>query len=172
MDTKEVRSARYLSTLISPQYHVYSNGVGHLGKFLYYNTDMSNDPMTSLIDHITNKTMLHFGNPPFTGNSHSDIEWDLSRSDSQISMIREEVEFIVGEVFRAFEPPEVYSLRLAPPDGRPLTVSDVREWLAQVDNLHIPDDREVVGELEVLYSSEESEDGEHFLGESGSDPLT
>jgi hypothetical protein len=115
---------------------------------------MSNDPIVALIDDITNKMMLHFGNPPFTGNSHSDIEWDLSREDSQISMIREEVEFVTIHVLKAlgFPNQEVYRLTLAPPDDRPLTVQDVRDWLAKVDELSIPNDREVDGGLDTTYS--------------------
>lgn len=33
------------------------------------------------------------------------------------------------------------------PEGQPLTVADVREWLARVDELNLPDSTELEGEI-------------------------
>jgi hypothetical protein len=45
-------------------------------------------------------------------------------------------------------------LFLDTPPGEPFYVSDVREWLAEVDSLHIPEDTEVEGSLHLSYDTD------------------
>jgi hypothetical protein len=45
-------------------------------------------------------------------------------------------------------------LFLDTPAGEPTYVSDVREWLAEVDSLNIPDDTEVEGTLHLSYDTD------------------
>lgn len=113
------------------------------------------------------------------------IEWDLSRNDSQYTMIREDVFYIIDsflqeltkyseEVLQEEEEEETeeevkeesifdeyghirrtqtnttnaaFFLFMDAGTGKPRYVRDVREWLANVDRLHISDDTEIEGQL-------------------------
>ena len=110
----------------------------------------------------------------------SPIEWDKTRSDSQYSLIYEDVEFIVNQLLNEeteeeeeFEPilevpqPRLGSYRsqtvtrsnatfifMDAGVGNPAYVRDVREWLKAIDDAGIPDDAEVEGTLHLDYDLE------------------
>ncbi len=110
----------------------------------------------------------------------SPIEWDKTRSDSQYSLIYEDVEFIVNQLLNEeteeeeeFEPilevpqPRLGSYRsqtvtrsnatfifMDAGVGNPAYVRDVREWLKAVEDAGIPDEAEVEGTLHLDYDLE------------------
>jgi hypothetical protein len=110
----------------------------------------------------------------------SPIEWDKTRSDSQYSLIYEDVEFIVNQLLNEeIEDEEEFEPILETPlyrmgsyrsqtvtrsnatfifmdagVGNPAYVRDVREWLKAIDDAGIPDDAEVEGTLHLDYDLE------------------
>jgi len=108
------------------------------------------------------------------------IEWDKTRSDSQYSLVYEDVEFIVNQLLNEeFEEEEQFEPILETPlhrigsyrsktvtrsnatfifmdagVGNPAYVRDVREWLKAIDDAGISDDTEVEGTLHLDYDLE------------------
>lgn len=127
------------------------------------------------------------------------IEWDPNREDSQYSLVKEEVDFIVDEFLEELqdaeeeegeeteyvfgplddedeeveEPQSIFDeyghlrrdktnttsaaffIFMDAGTGKPRYVSDVRQWLATVDRLGIPDDTEVEGTLHISFDIDE-----------------
>lgn len=127
----------------------------------------------------------------------SPIEWDHTRDDSQYSMIYEDVDFVVNQLFKEtlgeeeeddeeFEPVIQYSqsrlgshrsktvtrsnatfIFMDAGVGNPTYVSDVREWLKAIDDAGIPDDTEVEGTLHLDYDLEPNKVERIECGECG-----
>lgn len=137
------------------------------------------DALEELKHKITTSMMLARKWDP----QSSPIEWDKTRDDSQYSMIYEDVDFIVSELFKETlgeeeQEEEFEPVITAPPHriglhrsqtvtrsnatfifmdagvGNPAYVKDVREWLKAVDEAGIPDNAEVEGTLHLDYDLE------------------
>jgi hypothetical protein len=107
----------------------------------------------------------------YSREKDSPNEWDTSRYDSQYSMCLEEAEFVVDTVLSTLKTIELEDLEEEEEEtpqsaittstaififcdagyGNPLYVSDVREWLRQVDEAGVPDDCEVDGTLHLSF---------------------
>jgi hypothetical protein len=109
------------------------------------------------------------------------IEWDLSRNDSQYSMVVEETNYVIDAFLQELadttedtqeedieeesmfdeyghikrdEPVTtsgVVFIFMDAGTGNPRYVSDVREWLARVDRLGVPNDTEIEGTLHLSF---------------------
>jgi hypothetical protein len=108
------------------------------------------------------------------------FEWDSNSKDSQYSLIKEDVDFIVNEAIEEITKIDVSDEDLEDYDylalgdnetlaestvtvsatsfifmdagiGNPAYISDVREWLKRVDQLGLPDDTEVEGTLHLAF---------------------
>jgi hypothetical protein len=101
------------------------------------------------------------------------VEWDPSREDSQYTLIKEDVDFVIDEFVEHIEELEISheELDYDEPEiatetvtssacmfifmdagiGNPRYISDVREWLSRVDELGVPDDTEIEGTLHMSY---------------------
>jgi hypothetical protein len=117
------------------------------------------------------------------------VEWDSTRDDSQYSLLKEDVEFVVDEFLEEIEKAEdeihghghghghdhthenenenifdeyghikrtqtnttsaVVFIFMDAGTGKPRYVSDVKEWLARVERLGIPDNTEIEGTLHL-----------------------
>lgn len=111
----------------------------------------------------------------------SAIEWDKTRSDSQYSLVYEDVEFIVNQLLNEeieeeeeeFEPVLEYPqsrlgsyrsqtvtrsnatfIFMDAGIGNPAYVKDVREWLKAIEEAGIADNVEVEGTLHLSYDLE------------------
>lgn len=160
---------------------------------------------TPIINQLTKSWMLSNGYK----ENEDPIEWDSNRSDSQYSIARDMVEFIVNGTIEAIknfsdDPSDSTSeqddeddldtkieidqygkhlmglqkgavrqhanffIFLSNPEpGIPIRVSDVREWLARVEELGVPDDREVEGNLYLDYDFDSTEVEKIECGECG-----
>jgi hypothetical protein len=113
------------------------------------------------------------------------LDWDPERDDSQISMIKEDVNFILDSFLEHLETESDDEEELEEEDesifdeyghlrrkqtnttsasifvfmdagtGVPRYVSDVREWLARVDRLGVPNDTEIEGSLYLSFDIDE-----------------
>jgi hypothetical protein len=122
------------------------------------------------------------------------IEWDPNRNDSQYTLVKEDVDFVVDEFVEQLakveeeeleeeyefendeeveEPQSLFDeyghLRRTQTNttsasififmdagtGNPRYVSDVREWLAAVDRLGVPNNTEIEGTLHVSFDIDE-----------------
>lgn len=111
------------------------------------------------------------------------LDWDTNRDDSQVSMIKEDVNFILDSFLEHLETEsdeeeeieeesmfdEYGHLRRKQTNttsasifvfmdagtGNPRYVSDVREWLARVDRLGVPNDTEIEGSLYLSFDVDE-----------------
>ena len=97
------------------------------------------------------------------------LDWDPKRDDSQVSMIKEDVDFIVNAFLGHLEDEGIedeeeeeeeeetnttsaaFFIFMDAGVGNPRYVSDVREWLETVDRLGVPDDTEIEGTLHLSY---------------------
>jgi hypothetical protein len=128
-------------------------------------------------DYITEAVMQRHG---FDEQSKelNPIEWDSEREDSQFSLIKEDTDFIIDTFLEQLETEteeeeeeeesmfDEYGhikrdetvttsgaifIFMDAGTGNPRYVSDVREWLATVDRLGVPDDTEIEGTLHMSY---------------------
>jgi hypothetical protein len=113
------------------------------------------------------------------------LEWDLTRNDSQYSMVVEETNYIVDAFLEELENTEAgieeemeeeesifdeyghlrrkqtntttasIFIFMDAGTGVPRYVSDVREWLARVDRLGVPNDTEIEGSLYLSFDVDE-----------------
>jgi hypothetical protein len=111
------------------------------------------------------------------------LDWDPNRDDSQVSMIKQDVNFILDSFLEHLETEsdeeeeieeesmfdEYGHLRRKQTNttsasifvfmdagtGNPRYVSDVREWLARVDRLGVPNDTEIEGSLYLSFDVDE-----------------
>ena len=138
------------------------------------------DIIEKLTESIAEKMMIRNGFKKPEGKHTYDIEWDLSRDDSQLSIITEDVRYVVSEALTdlmdledeeessTFTKPTVHTTNalfifMDSGVGNPTYVRDVREWLRRVDEAGIPDELEIEGTLHLSYDIRGDEPGGEFV---------
>lgn len=144
------------------------------------------DIIETLTASIAEKMMIRNGNKKPDDENTYDIEWDLSREDSQYSIITDDVRYVVNETLMQimdledealdpiltnegpFQKPTVHTTNalfifMDSGVGNPTYVRDVREWLRRVDEAGLPDELEIEGTLHLSYDIRGDEPGGEFV---------
>lgn len=117
-----------------------------------------------LIEKLAEHLMVLSG---FEDKEKYPTEWDLSRDDTQLSMNMElseyAVDYVLNNIMSATEEVELEPeleesdsaittrlyVTMHSKDGE-VRIADVREWLAKVDSLKVPDDAPIQGTLQLV----------------------